>query len=1168
MLIQFLVGQFIHLFAQAKKESKEYDQKYYSGMRLYGEQKYEQAITVFKKIIEENPSFPKTYYKLILAYKQIERLDEAAQYFQSLLTNNPGNGYFFYGIGMVDKLKGNFLSAQNNIIKAVELSTNYPSIYKNLVDVYHKLDQLKKAEEFINEQIGMNPKDAAAYYGLAYLFQIKKEWENAHKYYEKVTELNSDILEAYEKKGVLYYYAGNIHKFLELSLEGLKIAEDKNDLEFKAKFLSNAAVASINLSKYSEAEKYFKEALKLNHDFGKKQEQERILINLGVIYRDTQKYTDALNSFNKALKMAHVLNDKNGEATCYRNIGSVYHFMSDFENALEYFEIALPIVNEIEDMSLKALVLWSMGASSYALGNLSISLDYYISAYQVAVELSDKRNQGRYLNSMGLVLWNLGKYSQALTNYEKALVIAKEINDKTTQSYCLGNMAIIYGILSEDSKALEYDHQALQIAREIGDQSEEGRLLGNIAVTYHELKNYEKALIHYQQALKLNREIGNKRDEVTFLGNLANLYYDMGYYESVNEYLQQALDLSRKINFKTGEANTLLKKGEINYILENYDTSLRSCQKALDIGNRMKDAQIIWEAHAGLAMVFEKQGKHLESISNYRLAIDKIEGMRTNLQTGEFKAGFLEKKLGVYEKLINFLVELDQQYPQKKYALQAFQINEKARARAFLDLLVESRSNIKSGIDPKLKKKERDIFKQISDIQTGLQNANLAEKKWEELTGELQKAENSLELIKREIRRTNDKYANLIYPQPYNLAQVRQILDNKTALLEFFLGEKNSFVWVITRDNSVLSKLPGRKELEKDVREYLVTISKPVSLSNPLAKHYVLGFQLYSKLFENLSGLFKDKSHLIIIPDDILYFLPFESLICQKVTSRESAKYLLQDYTISYAPSSSILCYLKNEKRKINKKRKQLLAFGDPYFDKTIEIAVVRGEEPEKITDDSTAMFAESEAEANLTRGLYEKRGFTFKRLPYSGTEVSEIGNSFPDAEKVIYLGERAREEAVKDEDLSKYKYIHFATHGIIDQEIASRSGIVLTLDDDPTEDGFLQMNEILNLNLDADLVTLSACQTGLGRLRKGEGIVGLTRAFIYAGTPSVVVSLWKINDRSTAKYMKGFYGFLKKGNGTAESLRLSKLEMLKSKRKLYQHPFYWAPFVVIGSTK
>jgi CHAT domain-containing protein len=328
-----------------------------------------------------------------------------------------------------------------------------------------------------------------------------------------------------------------------------------------------------------------------------------------------------------------------------------------------------------------------------------------------------------------------------------------------------------------------------------------------------------------------------------------------------------------------------------------------------------------------------------------------------------------------------------------------------------------------------------------------------------------------------------------------------------------------------------------------------------------LTRHQTLGYDLYQKLLGSVAHSFEKKSRLIIVPDGALYYLPFETLITQEVLKNEEANYLIKDFEISTGPSSSVLCHLKEKRHRTGKRNETLIAFGDPYFGDGGEDALARGE----AHADSAAMDPESSGKAMTVRGLYEQRGFQFKRLPFSGSEVMEIGKLFSSGDKTLYIGEKAKEEVVKQTSLQSYTYVHFATHGIIDQKAPARSGIVLTLGEDSDEDGFLQVNEIFNLDLDADLVVLSACNTGLGKLRRGEGIVGLTRAFMYAGTPSVLVSLWNINDRSTADFMKIFYEQLMKGNSKARALQLAKLAMLGAARRSYQHPFYWAPFVLVG---
>ena len=605
----------------------------------------------------------------------------------------------------------------------------------------------------------------------------------------------------------------------------------------------------------------------------------------------------------------------------------------------------------------------------------------------------------------------------------------------------------------------------------------------------------------------------------------------------------------------------------MNFLKRDFVASRNYYQQGVEIGNRIKDPEIIWESNAGLGNVYRDQGQFQKSLQHYKIAISEIEKVRGTLGVEEFKSGFLENKTKVYENLIGVLAEQHRKNPEKHFAEQGFFYSEKARARSFLDLLAESRANITSRISAQLKARERKILGQIASTQTKLRQPGLNDDQWKQLSAQLQKQEEEFRKLKRDMRKANPNYANLVYPQPYRLNQVRKrIIDENDALLEFSLGDSSSFVWVVTESTVKLYQLPGREEIEIAVRDYLKTISRPISLTNPLAKHRALGHKLYQKLMGNFTSDLQGKTSLIIIPDGILFYLPMESLIAEQTNSSDAIRYLINDYTISYAPSASVLCFVKKNKSIHPAERKALLAFGDPYFGDS-DIVAIRGDE--FLADTINNKFEDMEIRADvLTRGLYEQRGFKFKRLPFSGTEVSEISSSFPASQSRVYLGESAKEEVVKSIDLANYQYLHFATHGIIDQEIASRSGIVFTLDDDPKEDGFLQMNEILNLKLDADLVTLSACQTGLGKLQRGEGMVGLTRAFIYAGTPAVVVSLWNINDRSTAKFMKYFYQFLKDGKRPAAALQSAKKEMLLSQRKSYHHPYNWAPYVIVGDSR
>jgi len=283
----------------------------------------------------------------------------------------------------------------------------------------------------------------------------------------------------------------------------------------------------------------------------------------------------------------------------------------------------------------------------------------------------------------------------------------------------------------------------------------------------------------------------------------------------------------------------------------------------------------------------------------------------------------------------------------------------------------------------------------------------------------------------------------------------------------------------------------------------------------------------------------------VIVPDEVLYYLPFESLVSTAEGSPN--RFLVEDHAIAYAPSATVFGNLLAEPGKpVRPRSHELLAYGDPAFG-------------------STAASAGTSRLGHLVHGVYQSAGIKFPPLPNTRAEVETIGALYPPVRRKIYLGPDATEASVKSENLTRYTRVHFATHAVLDEQVPARSGVVLSLENTGDEDGILRTNEIFNLELNADLVVLSACQTGLGTLVKGEGMVGLTRAFLYAGSPRVVVSLWEVNDHATADFMKIFYQKMKEGQTPGLALRAAKLDMLHSGFAAYRHPYFWTPFVLVG---
>jgi CHAT domain-containing protein len=397
-------------------------------------------------------------------------------------------------------------------------------------------------------------------------------------------------------------------------------------------------------------------------------------------------------------------------------------------------------------------------------------------------------------------------------------------------------------------------------------------------------------------------------------------------------------------------------------------------------------------------------------------------------------------------------------------------------------------------------------------------------------------------LLAARMRAENPAAANIVSPEPCKLKQIQEdFLDNKTALIEYFLGEEQSFVFIIEKKTFKLFLLPPKKEIGKSIRGFIKEISDP-----PVGRFRgnLAAKRLYKELlFPKRGELTESIENLIIVPDGLLYYLPFETLMTKSQERPSNDKFLIEKYKITYAPSCSSLLFL-SRKKKMPHPQKSLLAFGNPVF-RVNDIGKDGKRTPSAILKE-----------------LYENQGFDFSSLPYSEREIREIAKLFSPSNRDVFIGDSAKEDLLKVIPLENYQIVHFACHGLIDEKFPFRSALVLDFNGDLEEDGFLLVREIYGLRLSADMVVLSACQTGRGKLENIEGVLGLPRIFFYCGAKSVVSSLWNINDRSTAKFMSYFYKSLSKGEDKTEALRRAKLKMLKSK---YSHPYYWAAFVLYG---
>ncbi len=979
------------------------------------------------------------------------------------------------------------------------------------------------------------------YYELLVIARTKEESQDLIDYFEAQSKLHPNNSYFFYGIAAIYQYKlGQFDLALENFQKAVDIARASGDKLEEGQHLNMIGNYYWSRSNFSKAAEYFTEAVQAIQETEVKTQWISYLYNGGLMYCYLSQPLKGREYYRQALEVAREIGHKEEEAKLLRSIGFTHAQMSEYSQALDFYRKALDIALEIGDRRRQAECLTDIADVDWKRGNYSQSIEKYRESLGISREVGDNYREFWTLIGMGNVLLKTGEFSRSLLSYLQALEINKQLKLRYQEGILLTNIANIYLNMGDYSKALNYYHQALDIHKETGSKSGQGITLSNIALVYSEQKDYSQASEVYQKALQIAQETGDKRAEANRLNNLANTYTHLGNFQKARTLYDEALTLAQNLGTKEIEANVYRDRAYMFAEKQEYSRAKESFLKAISIGQEIGYSQKTWLAHAGLASVYEKQNKDQEAWEQYTKALEDIESMRSQIQLEEHKSGFLSDKFEVYVALVSLLFDLHQGQPSKGYAEQAYYVAEKAKARAFLDSLQEGKTNLSSKLSPELKEEEKELLGRISEIQTELIKPHVTDAKREELFKELEEAEeNHLNLVQR-IRSASPVYAQIIYPKPYRLEDIKKkLLDAETALLEYMVGEKETFLFFLTKDKFLIHRLSLSKDLEERAKDYSSLLRTGIDRD---FQAFSAGEKLFQELIGPVESEFGSIKRLIIIPDGNLNFLPFETFIAP---GRDVfPRYIAQDYRISYAPSATALADLL-ERQNSDSRRKDLLAFADPVY--------------------GTAGSSENIVDPNtILREFYLEQGFELSPLKYSAEEVRQISKLIKKKTRDIYTGEGANEEKIKSLDLKDYKIIHFATHGFIDEQVPLRSSLLLTLDEDPAEDGFFQAREIYNTDLNAKLVVLSACQTSRGKLMRGEGVMGLSRAFLYAGAESVVASLWSINDKATSVFMKYFYRGLSQGLTKEEALQKAKLDMIESE---YRHPFFWAPFILNGDS-
>ena len=981
--------------------------------------------------------------------------------------------------------------------------------------------------------------------------------------------------------------ANSLRKALERYEHALKIWRSLRDRRSEAGTLQHIGVVHYRLDERQKALEVFQQELQLWRSEGDGRKQAETLNNLGVIYGSLGLTEKAIESYQQALPLRHAAADRSGLATTLDNIGLFYLHSGELEKALDYFNQALTIYRALNVRAGIANAINNIGGVHMTLGDNRKALDHFVQALELRRALGHRREEAMALNNIGRVYEMIGEAQKGLDYHRQALELRRQLGEPSAEAASINNIGFVYGWLGEKQKALEHFQKALELFRAAGDRPGEASTLNNIGGFYVGTERQpEKALEYYLKVLEMRRALRQTYEEAMMLDNIGLLYLSMGDPTRALDYHRQALALKRTMSHRPGEAYSFTNLGSVYFSLGDLNQAFDFLSQALPLhrktGFRAFEAGTLF----GIARVQRARGNLADARLRMEEALEIIESLRGKVASQDLRASYLAQQQEYYEFYTDLLIQMHQREPALGHDLAALQASERARARSLLELLAEARIDIEQGIAPELKQRERVTHSRITWLQSRLiETYAQAQPDQARITGleeDLKKADADRQQLNMEIRQQHPRYADLQYPEPLELKAVQSLLDDQSVLLEYALGKDASFLFAVSRNDFLVVRLPPASSISEKVQALrLIISSRPQR--HTLGKQIDHSRQLYRDLIEPAGKLLAGKQKLIIVPSGILHYLPFEALLSAgeertlAAAGAASWPYLMRDYAVSYVPSAGVLASLRNRPAQNAGTRKAFLAFADPVYgnETGTEASVVRS--------------------GGLRGAFGEKGSPKLARLIESRREVEQISRLFAPNQVSLLLGQKANEENVKtDGRLGQYRYVHFATHGLLNEEMPHYSGLILSLaraierpaaargkpgqpNSDPapqrnpqsaisnpqSEDGLLQVYEVFDLKINADLVVLSACETGLGKEVKGEGLVGLTHSFLYAGTPSVLVSLWNVQDRSTADLMVNLYQELDRGRDKAEALRQAKLKVIRNKQ--YAHPYYWAPFVLVG---
>jgi CHAT domain-containing protein/uncharacterized protein HemY len=965
--------------------------------------------------------------------------------------------------------------------------------------------------------------------------------------------------------------------------EAISIFTQINDVYGQALTLNTIAGVwydLVNAPKFLEAQD---KALKLWQSLGRAHEEGATMSDLGLIAYVRYDYPKAMEWYNAALAKHRAAGDVYYEAETLNRMGWSENARGEKRKALARYEQALQLRRAAHDREGESVTLNDIGRIYTDLGEIPLALETFRQALQLRSPERNPHGAASILNRMGIVYKSAGEWQKALEIYRQSLVLARQVNDRRNEAAVLYNIGMLLNNFGNAPDSLAHFEQALQLSRAVGLRNGEASTLYSMGTTYLYEGEYQKGAALIRKSLEVYRAIGDGAGEAKCLQSLGVLYQLTGEPQKALEVQQQALQKYKALGGNANEAglslelaNSYFLLGDKSKAMENFTQAHVLTQKS---GNRRGEADTLFN----LGAFHRETGALTEARTRVEEALHIFESLRNQAISYEIRMLFHPHFTDRYKLYTDILMTSERATPGAGFAAQAFQASERARARNLLELLVESQPDIRAGVDPKLLTTERELQQRRNakaEIQTALLSRKHTPEQAAAIAKEITDITAQLNDIETQIRTASPRYAALTQPVPLAAAEIQQrVLDDDTVLLEYSLDKKRSYLWAVTTKEIHSFTLPAANEIETAARRWLDLL--PKSTQRRYERETELAAAELSRLILAPATAHLQKKRLVIVADGLLQYVPFaalpvvgrqlpvasKNLVPNRQPTTDDRQRLIDRYELVTLPSASALAVLRNEIKGRPAAAKQLAVFSDPVFqanDPRVQLAKTNRTAPAAPTEGGKELIAQA-----LTRAAADAGITSFVRLPFARQEAEAIAKLMPKEQQLKALDFTASRQTALTRQLEQYRYIHFATHGLLNSQHPELSGIVLSLVDEngQAQDGFLRLSDLYNLKLNADLVVLSACQTALGKDVRGEGLVGLTRGFMFAGAARVVASLWNVNDAATAELMQKFYRAMMVEKQTpAAALRTAQLALARDPR--WVAPYYWSGFVLQGEWK